>query len=154
MFHCLKLAMVTALLHSAVLPASAARDRFDYDPTPAAPATPKTPSRKTTPTAPAAPKAGNVLAVGEVREVFDAATAPDMAFYVPETTSTIVQVIVEKKFLKKPVYFIKAIRPGTVTGGIVPKAYLDKSGFKANNILDQARAEAAIKRQPITLIVR
>ena len=77
-----------------------------------------------------------------------------MVFFIPASQATIVQVIVEKKFLKKPVYFVKGIRPGTVTGGLVPKAYLDKTGFKANNVLNEARAKAAIQRQPYTFTVR
>lgn len=146
----LKTALFTATIMVTTLPALAARDRFDFEPAPSAPAKPKTPSKKATPKK----EEGTVLAVGEIREVFDSASAPDMVFYVPASQATIVQVIVEKKFFKKPVYFIKAIRPGTATGGLVPKAYLDKSGFKANNVLDEARAKAAIQRQPFTFTVR
>lgn len=149
-FPLLKVSVLTALVIAAVSPTAIARDRFDFEPAPTAPAKPKTPAKKTTPKT----DIGTVLAVGEIREVFDSTTAPDLVFYVPASQATIVQVIVEKKFLKKPVYFIKGIRPGTVTGGLVPKTYLDKTGFKANNVLDEARAKAAIQRQPYTFTVR
>lgn len=148
----LKMALFSAVVTTSALPALAARDRFDFEPKPApvAPAKPKSPSKNPS----TKPVAGTLLAVGEIREVFDSASAPDMVFFIPASQATIVQVIVEKKFLKKPVYFVKGIRPGTVSGGLVPKAYLDKTGFKANNVLDEARAKAAIQRQPYTFTVR
>lgn len=142
------LAIVLALLSTAAS-TGLARDQFVYDPAPVAPGKDKGKAGRSSTSGSHA-----VLALGEAREVFNSASAPDMAFYIPETSPTIVQVVVEKKFMKKAVYFVKGIRPGTVTGGIVPRACLDKAGFRPNNIADEARVQAALKASPITITVR
>lgn len=129
-----------------------ARDRFVYDPTPPVPEKPHASTGSKGSSAPTGIRA--VIAAGETREVFNAATAPDMAFYVPEMSPTMVQVVIQKGLFKKPVYSVRGIRPGTVTGGIVPRALLDKSGFRPNNITDAARVQAALKANPITITVR
>jgi hypothetical protein len=150
-------ALILALssLSQAPVPCDA-RDRFEYDSAPeAAPVKPKpkVPASSARPsTSPAA--SGTVLAVGEIREVFDAASDPTLAFYVPAPGTAVVQVIIEKKFLRKPVYLVKALRPGTVSGGLVPRVSLDGSGYKPKNITEEARVQAAMKQRPITFTVR
>lgn len=140
--------LLAALVHFATASPAVARDRFEYDPTPQAP------GKRPAAGGASAPKSNAVIAVGEVREVFNAASAPDMAFYVPATDPTIVQVVIEKRAFRKPVYFVKGIRPGTITGGLVPRSLLDKSGFRSNNILDEARVQTALKANPITISVK
>jgi hypothetical protein len=150
-------ALLAALLHLSSAGLAGARDRFEYDPTPKAPAKPRPPSGGGSGSGgSSAPAAGihAVIAAGEQREVFNSASAPGMAFYVPETSPTIVQVVVQKGLFKKPVYFARGIRPGTVTGGLVPRALLDASGFRPNNITDAAKVQAAMKASPITITVR
>src|SRR5437762_3522945 len=82
-----------------------ARDRFEYDPTPKKPA-PEAPS----PSPGGSNRTGVSLTVGEVRPAFEVpSSGPEMAFYVPETSPTIVQVVVEKKLFHRPSYFLKGI---------------------------------------------
>lgn len=135
------------------------RDRFEYDATPKVvtpPAKPKPPASK-----PSGPSAQNpfqpmslVMAVGEIREVFNAAHNKDLAFYVPEASQGTVQIVVEKKFLRKPVYFVRALRPGAVVGALVPKASLDRSGFRPKNLAEEGRVQDAMRRAPIFMTVR
>jgi|GEM_PF-5634723 len=130
-----------------------ARDRFEYDPTPKPSEKPRAPSTGTPASAqPSGIKA--VIAAWETREVLNSATAPGMALYMPEMNPSIVQVVIQKGWFKKPVYLVRGIRPGTVTGGIVPRALLDRDGFRPNNITDAARVQAALKAYPITITVR
>ena len=137
---------------------TAARDRFEYDATPkvVTPA-PKPPASKpgVKPGTGAPPQpAGLVMAVGEIREVFNAAHNKDLAFYVPEAAMGTVQIVVEKKFLRKPVYFVRALRPGVVVGGLVPKSSLDKTGFRPKNLAEEGRVQDAIRRAPMMITVR
>ncbi len=154
---------ITAFFGTVLLALCAAgakdRDRFEYDPTPKKPPAATPPKRGGgssgggSSTAPG----GSVvtLALGEAREAYNAAgSEPEMAFYLPETNPTVAQVVIERKFLRSAVYFVKGIRPGTVTGGIVPRSCLDKAGFRPKNIAEEARIQAAIKAQPITIRVR
>jgi hypothetical protein len=145
--------LLTAVLHLTSPGMAGARDRFEYDPTPKAPERTKPSSGGSSSSSPASGIKA-VISAGETREVFNSASAPGMAFYVPEMSPTIVQVVVEKKLFKKPVYLAKGIRPGVVTGGIVPRALLDASGFRPNNITDAARVQTAMKANPITITVR
>lgn len=147
------LALLTLAFHLTAASSGIARDRFAYDPAPKSPerAGSSSGSHRSSP-----PASGirAVISAGEIREVLNTAKAPGMAFYVPEMSPTIVQVVVEKRLFKKPVYLARGIRPGTVTGGIVPRALLDAAGFRPNNITDAARVQTAIKANPITLTVR
>ena len=151
-----------AALGSALLLAttpSQARDRFEYDPTPVSPSGPsksgstKSGASKSSGSSSSSTHA-TVIAVGEVREVYDAASDASLAFYIPAPGTAVAQVMIEKKFLRKPVYLVKGLRPGTVTGGLVPRASLDATGFKPKNITEEARIREALKARPITLIVR
>jgi len=153
MNHRLSLLMAMLLI---LATASFGRDRFEYDPTPKVPVKPGAPSGGGSVAPPSTPGKGihAVIVVGESREVFNSASSPAMAFYIPEAAPTIAQVVVNKGLFKKPVYFVRGIRPGTAVGGLVPRALLDASGFRPNNITDAAAVQAALKANPITITVR
>jgi hypothetical protein len=95
------------------------------------------------------------LRVGEIREVFRSSKldGPEMAFYLPPEGVRIVQVVVESKGTRVS-YMLKALKPGRTVGGAVERQWLDREGFQARNSADEARIQAAVKRNPLHIEVQ
>jgi len=96
------------------------------------------------------------LRVGEIRPAIESkgslfAAAPE-AFYLPAEAIGVVQLIVEKKGATTT-YFLKGLRKGKTVGGVVQRAWLDKSGFKPKTITDEGRIQQALKANPFYITV-
>ncbi|MCB1086854.1 MAG: hypothetical protein KDM63_07400 [Verrucomicrobiae bacterium] len=156
--------LVSGLVH-------AERDRFEYDPTPEKPKSQESGPRSSgssssssgggsrpssgSGSSAAVVKSGSAtLAVGEVLEVHKGGGSPQTALYLPVSRPSVAQVVIEKKFLGTPVYFVKGISRGTVRGAIVERRWLDSSGFKPKSDADLARIHEAMKTHPFVVTVK
>lgn len=145
------------------------RDRFEYDPTPE-----KKPAASsgssgggsrggTSGSSSSSSSSGSsgvtrsssaTLAVGDVIEAYRSQGSPETALYLPATRPSVAQVVIEKKFLGAPVYFLKGISRGTVRGAIVQRSWLDKSGFAPKSDADLARIQQALRTSPFVVTVK
>ena len=78
---------------------------------------------------------------------------PEMAFYLPPEATSVVQVVVEKRGNERN-YFLKGLAHGNTVGGAVERAWLDDQGFRPRNLADEARIQAAVRRNPLFIEVR
>ena len=92
---------------------------------------------------------------GEIVQVMTSSHSarPELAFYLPPEATSIVQLVVEKRGSEVN-YFIKGLSSGSTVGGAVVRSWLDRSGFKPNNLADEARIQAAVKHNPLYIEVR
>jgi len=95
------------------------------------------------------------LAKGEIVQVLTSSRSarPELAFYLPPEATSIVQLVVEKRGSEVN-YFVKGLSSGSTVGGAVARSWLDHSGFKPNNMADEARIQAAVKHNPLYIEVR
>ncbi len=134
------------------------RDRFEYDPTPEKKAkSSSSSSSRSSSSSKSSVKTGvsrqstATLKVGDVLQIFK---GKGSALYLPAAKPTVAQVVVEKKFLSSPTYFVKGVSHGSVRGAIVPRSWLDKSGFKPKSNADLARIQQVLKTNSILVIVK
>jgi hypothetical protein len=96
-----------------------------------------------------------VVRPGEVVQVFafqDSFGVPREAFYVPIEGTRVVQLFLERQG-RADHWYVKGRARGRTVGGIVPRAWLDASGFLPRSLADEVRIQAAIKAQPIYIEV-
>ena len=95
------------------------------------------------------------LSRGEIVEVMTCSRSarPQLAFYLPPEATSIVQLVVEKRGPEVN-YFVKGLSSGHTVGGAVQRDWLDYGGFKPRNMADEARIQAALKRNPLYIEVR
>ena len=95
------------------------------------------------------------LRAGEIVEVFvfrDKLGVPRESFYVPIEGTRVVQVVMERTG-NTDRYYLKGRNKGRTAGGIVLRQWLDSSGFKPNSIADELRIQAAVKANPVYIVV-
>jgi hypothetical protein len=92
---------------------------------------------------------------GEIVQVMTSSTwaRPELAFYLPREATSIVQLVVEKRGSQRN-FFLKGLSSGSTVGGAVQRDWLDASGFYPRNPADEARIQAAVKRNPLYIEVR
>ena len=92
---------------------------------------------------------------GEIVQVMSCSRSarPELAFYLPSEATSVVQLVVEKRGGEIN-YFIKGLSAGSTVGGAVERGWLDSSGFKPRNLADEARIQAAVKRNPLYIEVQ
>ncbi len=95
------------------------------------------------------------LHAGDIIQVLSSSSlaGPELAFYLPPEGTSIAQVVVEHRGFKVN-YFIKGLRRGSTVGGAVARSWLDRSGFRPRNEADEARIQAAVKKNPLFIEVR
>jgi hypothetical protein len=99
------------------------------------------------------PKAS--LRRGEIVQVMSCSRSarPELAFYLPREATSVVQLVVEKRGSQMN-YFLKGLASGSTVGGAVQRDWLDASGFKPRNLADEARVQAAVRRNPLYIEVQ
>ncbi|PYJ28577.1 MAG: hypothetical protein DMF24_10890 [Verrucomicrobia bacterium] len=92
---------------------------------------------------------------GEIVQVMTSSTSarPELAFYLPREATSIVQLVVEKRGSQRN-FFLKGLSSGSTVGGAVQRDWLDASGYYPRNPADEARIQAAVKRNPLYIEVR
>jgi hypothetical protein len=91
---------------------------------------------------------------GEIVQVMTCSRSarPELAFYLPTEATSIVQLVVEKRGSQVN-YFLKGLSSGSTVGGAVQREWLDSTGFKPRNLADEARIQAAVRRNPLYIEV-
>lgn len=95
------------------------------------------------------------LRVGEVIEVFafqDQFGVERKAFYLPIEGTRVAQVVMERQG-RTDRYYLKGRSRGRTVGGVVPRAWLDASGFKPRNMADELRIQAVVRAHPVYIVV-
>ena len=92
---------------------------------------------------------------GEIVQIMQSSRSarPEIAFYLPPEATSVVQVVVERRGSQVN-YFLKGLSPGKTVGGAVERAWLDQEGFRPRNLADEARIQAAVRRNPLHIEVR
>lgn len=148
-----KYLLLTAGLLLAGFSVSPAQDVFDASPE-VVRVKPRQGGGDSSPSIP--PKAQRVrLKVGQIVEVFHAprGAKPEWAFYLPPEGTRIAQVVKEKSS-SGTTYFLKAHARGSSVGGVVLREYLDRPGYRPNNVADEARIQAGVRRTPVYIEVK
>lgn len=149
--------LIAAAALSFAAPVAHALERFDTQETVVVQRVRPRPPASSSPV-PQNPNATSLyLRLGEIRPVFESRgslfTGPREAFYLPPEANGIVQLVVERKG-STACYFLKALRPGRTAGGVVQRAWLDKSGFRPKSIADEGRVQQALRNKPYYISVR
>jgi hypothetical protein len=105
---------------------------------------------------PPPPKAEKILLrPAEIREVYHYLSKegePERAFYLPPEGTSVAQVVIEKD--KEGVtYYLKGLVPGKTVGGVVERAWLDKTGLAPKGLPEEARIQRAVKAKPYLITV-
>ncbi len=93
---------------------------------------------------------------GEIAQVFTFADQFGVAresFYVPLEGTRVVQLYMERQG-RTDRWYVKGLSRGRTVGGIVPRAWLDASGFRPKSVADEMRIQAAIKAKPVYIEVK
>jgi hypothetical protein len=97
-----------------------------------------------------------VLRPGEIAEVFvfsDQFGVPRESFYVPLIGTRVVQLYMERHG-RQDRWYVKGLARGTTVGGIVPRTWLDSSGFLPRSVADEMRIQAALKANAFYIEVK
>lgn len=95
------------------------------------------------------------LKAGEIRKVFhhdNKKSDTEHAFYLPPEARSLVELVVEKGWGKRT-YFLKGKARGETVGGVVERRWLDSRVRDPRSEPDEARIQAAIRKQPVFIVV-
>lgn len=92
---------------------------------------------------------------GEIVQVMTSSRSvrPELAFYLPPEATSIVQLVVERRGSQMN-FFLKGLSSGSTVGGAVQREWLDSSGYKPRSLPDEARIQAAVRRNPLYIEVQ